>query len=120
MEASHEAWVGGVLLGLSHLFVGFLVVVLNVPLLKGQIAMNRWYGIRTAKAFASEENWYTLNRYGARCLIRAGVLLMGVGLASCFVMLDPAGWQFWVVVLAPVIVLVVPLIQIVRFSKRLP
>jgi hypothetical protein len=60
---------GSVALGLSNVFVGALIIAVCIPLLKNKIRMNRWYGMRFRKSFESDENWYKINRYGAKRMI---------------------------------------------------
>jgi hypothetical protein len=64
-----------VLLGL-----GLLVGILSIPLLLGWIPRNRFYGVRVPAAFASEENWYAINSFGAKRLLlfAAAPVLMGL------------------------------------------
>ena len=71
-----------VLLGISNSLCAVLFVCLSLPLLKGRIRMNRWYGIRFKKAYESEKNWYRLNRYGAERIITWSVPLLVVGVAT--------------------------------------
>jgi len=68
--------------------LGLLVVLVSLPLYFGRIKRNVIYGFRIAKAFESEENWYRINRHGARGLILWGLLMVAWG-ASCLLM--PAG-----------------------------
>lgn len=65
--------------------LGLLVVLVSLPLYFGRIKRNVIYGFRIAKAFESEENWYRINRHGARGLILWGLLLAAWG-ASCLVL----------------------------------
>ena len=43
------------------IFCGILFIVISLPLLLGAIPMNRFYGFRISKAFASDANWYAIN-----------------------------------------------------------
>ena len=110
----------GIILGISHIFIGMLIVGLSIPLVKGTVEMNRWYGVRVAKAFESESNWYEVNRYGGGQLIFAGILLALLGLLSIFLPLRPGDIGFWLLALSPAIVMILPLVQIMRLCRRLP
>ena len=78
------------------IFCGILFIVISLPLLRGSIPMNRFYGFRIPKAFASDANWYAINEYGAKVLIlwsmvmiASGVLLPFLNLPSPLVGLIP-------------------------------
>tara|TARA_R110001592_G_scaffold44644_4_gene143393 strand:+ start:13845 stop:14174 length:330 start_codon:yes stop_codon:yes gene_type:complete len=62
-------------LALINLVVASLVGFLCMPLLLGKIRMNQWYGMRVSAAFRSNENWYRINSWGARCFIAWSVVL---------------------------------------------
>lgn len=49
-----------------HIGLGAAVAIGSVPLMLRKVPMNTAYGIRTRKAFVSEENWYRINEYGGR------------------------------------------------------
>jgi hypothetical protein len=46
--------------------LGFILIAVSIPIYLGKINMNCAYGFRIRKAFESDENWYLINRYGAR------------------------------------------------------
>lgn len=68
---------------------GILFVIISIPLLLGKIPMNNWYGFRIEKAFVSNENWYAINKYGAKQMILWSALLIMVGIVLLFVPLTP-------------------------------
>jgi len=63
-------------LGLENLGVSLVIILVSIPLLLGKIPMNRWYGVRFKAAFESDDNWYAINRYGAKWLIIWSIVLM--------------------------------------------
>jgi len=69
------------ILGVSFIGSALLVIGLAIPLRRGSIPPNDWYGVRVRKSLSSEENWYAINRYGADQLIIYGVELIAVGIA---------------------------------------
>lgn len=42
--------------------VGLLYIALGVPLFRGQVKPNSWYGCRTTKTMSDEKIWYAVNR----------------------------------------------------------
>lgn len=53
-----------VMLGVSNLAVGLLAIAVAVPLLKGKVGRNAWYGVRFSQSLASDQAWLAINRYG--------------------------------------------------------
>ena len=51
-----------------------LIILVSVPTLLGWIPMNGFYGIRVREAFASDANWYAINRLGSGAIIGACVI----------------------------------------------
>ncbi len=64
--------------------VGLVFVGLGVPLLRGRVPPNPWYGCRTEKTLSDEKIWYAVNRVTGRDLIAAGVAVV-VGSLAVFV-----------------------------------
>jgi uncharacterized membrane protein len=56
--------------------VGLLYIALGIPLLRGRVKPNSWYGCRTQKTLSDETIWYAVNRVTGRYMIVSGVLLI--------------------------------------------
>lgn len=67
------------------LVVGIVLILVSFPLYLGKIKRNSVYGFRISKAFESEENWYAINRYGARAMMLWSVVLAIFGIACMYV-----------------------------------
>ena len=74
--------------------------------------------MRIRKSLASDENWYAINRFGANQLIVYGVELFVVGIAVFFLPLAGFGLLLWLLILAPLILLVPLMIRILRFAAQ--
>src|SRR5918998_4399100 len=61
--------------------VGLLFVGLGVPLLRGRVRPNSWYGCRTEKTLSDEKVWYAVNRVTGRDLVAGGIALIACSLA---------------------------------------
>ena len=107
-----------IIIGLSNLFVGGLLLALALPLIRGKVKMNHFYGVRFKKSFESEENWYKINRYGGRLLVYWSIVIMGIGLLCFVAPFSAGGALFWVFTLAPLLV-IIPAIQSYRYAQRL-
>lgn len=107
-------------LGILFVFLGGFVFALCLPVMLGRVPMNRYYGIRVPQSYRSDGDWYAINRYGGRQMLIYAVLVAGVGVGILFVPLRPGRVWFWAIVLAPLFLLVPPLVSIVRFARHLP
>ncbi|MFH1074862.1 MAG: SdpI family protein [Candidatus Firestonebacteria bacterium] len=104
-------------IGLVNIFVGFLIIILCIPLVKRKIKMNRWYGMRIPKSFKSEENWYKINEYGGRIFIYWSIPIVLIGIISLF--LPPLGEKgITLLSLAPLLV-ILPAIQLLIYSRKI-
>lgn len=56
--------------------VGLLYIALGIPLLRGQVKPNGWYGCRTTKTLSNEKIWYAVNRITGRDMIAAGIAVL--------------------------------------------
>jgi len=100
--------------------IGLVLIILSIPLVARKVPMNRVYGVRIPKAFASERNWYDINEYG-------GKLLLGYGLLLCIFSLlakdlAPPPPSLWAAVCAAgPFLLIFPILLLIRsFARRLP
>ena len=111
------------ILGLSNVGVALLLIVVSIPLVQRKVKMNHFYGVRIAKAFESEENWYKINAYGGRRLVAWSVVLAVIGVITFFLPLGsaehPNETLVLAVSLAPLIVIVPCVAQILWYSKKL-
>ena len=53
--------------------VGFIYMALGIPLFRGHVKPNNWYGCRTTKTLSDERTWYAVNRVTGRDLIATGI-----------------------------------------------
>lgn len=109
-----------------NLFPGFALLIcaalysgISLPLLKGSVKMNIWYGFRIKKAFDSEENWYKINQYGARELIRWSIVLIAIAAIAFFLPLQNNIVLTIIISLAPLIVIIPVIIKTYRLAKGL-
>ncbi|MFP4381100.1 MAG: SdpI family protein [Candidatus Sumerlaeia bacterium] len=110
------------IIAIANISVGLIIILASVPLFLGRVGRNRWYGIRTRKALASEENWYRINRYAARRMIIWSVLIILSGPAALLVDFgvqeDPRIGLIILFAHIPLILLI-PVIETVIWSRKL-
>jgi SdpI/YfhL protein family len=104
--------------GASWLFTGLLIIGLAIPLVRGRIGRNGWYGIRLPESFRSDEAWYAINRFGAKRMIAWAIPLIFVGLVSVFLPLQQHARLAMFLGFAPLIFILVPALQAWRFARH--
>jgi len=77
------------------MLLGSVTAFAALPMLFGLVRPNRFYGIRVAAAFESEQNWYTINRFGGSRLLRFGMVVGITGL----LLQQNSQLPFWVPIL---------------------
>lgn len=106
------------LLGLSNLFVSFLIIGISIPLVMGKVPINKMYGIRFRKSYETEETWYKVNHYGGKQLIIWSIPLALLGFFTLFLTIKENVFLISLIACAPLIVLV-PVFKSYRYSKKL-
>ncbi|MDD5475019.1 MAG: SdpI family protein [Syntrophales bacterium] len=61
-----------------------LILIVAIPLKKGMVPPNSYYGFRTAKTLSSEDIWYKANERAGSHLIKAGVISIVATLSLLF------------------------------------
>jgi hypothetical protein len=107
-----------VVIGSSHIFLALVTALLSIPLIRGEMPMNRWYGIRFKKSIESDENWYRINKYGGRQLIIWSAVLAFLGIVTIFLPIDKGSLLCFPAALAPLILLV-PAVISYRYAQKL-
>jgi len=67
--------------GLIFTAVGIVYIALGIPLFRGRVRPNWWYGCRTEKTLSDEKVWYAVNRVTGRDLVVAGIVVVTSSLA---------------------------------------
>lgn len=105
--------------GLLSIVAGLIFILVSIPLVKRRIKPNQGYGFRIAKAFESEENWYRINEYGGRQMIKWSAVIILVGVVALFIPLGPEDQALALLFgMAPVLALI-PAIQTILWARRL-
>jgi SdpI/YfhL protein family len=69
-------------------YLAGMILVISYPLTKCRVKMNRWYGIRYAQAFYSDENWYKINVYGGKVFMKWAIFVAIAGILIFFIPID--------------------------------
>ena len=106
-----------ILLGFSNIFIGLIMIILAIPLKKGKIKMNWWYGFRFSESFTSDEKWFKINEYGANRFMIWAIPLILFGIIAFSIPFNNIVLILFFSFL-PMIVLI-PAFECYRFSKNL-
>ncbi len=107
---------------LMALFVasGLLLAGLSVPLIRGKIGPNPWYGFRVRRTLEDPAVWYPANAFAAKGLLIVGLTTAAAAIALAFV----PGLEVALYASAVAIValggLAVTVVLSVRYLNRLP
>jgi hypothetical protein len=107
-------------LAISNISCGILFIGVSLPLLKRKIKRNGLYGFRIPKAFDSEENWLTINAYGAKQLVIWSLPIILIGILCLFMPIDDQSALPMILGTGPVTLF--PLIAIVKtliYAKKI-
>jgi hypothetical protein len=103
-----------------HIASGAFISVVAIPLILRLVPMNRVYGVRIPKAFASDRNWYDINAYGGWLLLAFGVMLIAFGFVFGPMAPDPRSIWSLPFVLGPMLLMLPVLAMIFAYARRLP
>lgn len=109
-------------IGLLNISIAIFLILVAIPLIKGWIRKNYLYGFRFRKALESEENWYRINQFGAKTLLRWSSLLLITGVVALFI---PANkeqitlYTFLFFVIPVLLVIIIPAILTNNYAKKL-
>ena len=114
-------WYSPAMLPLVVLFllVGLLMIVLAIPLIRGKVPPNSWYGFRIRLTLEDPEIWYPANRHGGwLLLVVAMVSILAALLLPLFPGMTGEAYGLWVsgILVAGVLLC---LVFSVRYAKKL-
>jgi hypothetical protein len=66
---------------LMQVIPGLLLIALSVPLIRGKIGPNAWYGFRVRRTLEDPAVWYKANAYAGKALIWAAIAMIVGGVA---------------------------------------
>jgi hypothetical protein len=97
--------------------MGVMVTIISYPLIKGNVKMNYWYGVRFPQSFYSDESWYKINAYGGKVLTIWGLFLVATGILIIFIPLNSRQALF-AVFIGAYATIIVPIIIIFNYARR--
>lgn len=109
--------------GIVYILCGLIFILVSVPLVQRKIPMNRLYGFRFAKSYASDANWYRINAYGGRQMIRWSVVLIFAGVVTLLFRVpgvSDGAPQLALTLLPILLCTIVPIALTLRYAGSLP
>ncbi len=100
--------------------LGFLILLLSLPLAYRKVPMNAFYGIRIPASFQSPERWYDINAHGGRLTARWSVLIIAAGAVGFLLPPDVYAAYRWGAGGVLLVCLLTPLIQTVLWARQQP
>ena len=104
-----------------YVVCGGLLIALSLPLLRGKVPPNAWYGFRVPSTMGNPELWYPVNRMMARWLLFAGLITVAGSVALYFVpgiSLDAYAWLSLLLFTAPLTVGIFASVRRLRQLQR--
>lgn len=105
------------ILGLIWTLVGLLMAGLAIPLVRGRIRPNHFYGVRFAESFQSDEAWFAINRFGGKRLLLWSVPIVLLGVVTLFLPVSRHPMLALALGLVLLISVLIPAVQSARFAK---
>jgi uncharacterized membrane protein len=68
-----------------YIATGILFIVISIPLIRGRIKPNAWYGLRTSRTLHDNDLWYKANRYSGWLLLASGIIIMGLAIVIALI-----------------------------------
>ena len=104
--------------GIGWTIAGLLGIALSIPLIRGRVGRNAFYGVRFKQSFQSDEAWIAINRHGGMRLALWSMPLVVTGLVTFFLPLQSNPGLALVIGFAPLIFVLIPVIETWRFAWR--
>jgi uncharacterized membrane protein len=101
------------------LLVGLLMIALALPLIRGKVPPNSWYGFRIRLTLEDPEIWYPANRRGGCLLLVVGLVTIAAALLLPLIPgMTSEAYGLWVsgVMLASILLC---LVFSIRYAKKL-
>jgi uncharacterized membrane protein len=106
------------IVGISWALGGVLCMAAAVPLARGRVGPNYFYGARFPESFNSRDAWYAINRFAGRRLIVWSVPMIAAGVVALFLPLKAHPGLAVVVGFAPLAFVLIPAFESWRFARR--
>lgn len=107
-----------IIVGTGWTLAALVIITLAIPLVRGRISPNGFYGVRLPESFQSDDAWYSINRFGGKRLILWSVPLLLVGIACFFLPLQANTGLTLTLGFVPLIFVLIPAFESWRYARK--
>ena len=106
--------------GIGWTLAGLLCMALAIPLVRGQVGRNAFYGVRFPQSFQSDDAWFAINRFGGKRMIVWSIPMIATGIGAFFLPLGANTGLTLTLGFAPLVFILIPVVEAWRFARRYP
>ncbi len=106
------------ILGTAFTLVGAVIILICIPLTRGRIPRNSFFGVRLPTSLRSDAAWYAINRFGGRRLIAWSVPVILLGTLAFFLPLQPHPRLALTLAGVQVLFVLIPVVETLRYARR--
>ena len=105
-------------IGTGWTCAALLRMALAMPLVRGKVKRNVFYGARFRESFQSDEAWLAINRYAGQRMLHWSLPMLALGIATFFLSLAENPPAALTIGFAPLIFVLAPAVESWRFARR--
>lgn len=64
---------------------GLLFIGLSIPMIRGRVSPNKWYGFRNKTTLENSDIWYPANAYAGKLLCATGIITIMATVVCAFI-----------------------------------
>jgi len=64
---------------------GLLFIGLSIPMIRGKVLPNKWYGFRVKETLENPDIWYPANAYAGKLLCATGIIMVVAAVICAFI-----------------------------------
>lgn len=95
-----------------------LCMALAMPLVRGKVKRNMFYGARFRESFQSDTPWLAINRYAGQRMLVWSLPMLALGIATFFLSLAENPPAALILGFAPLVFVLAPVVESWRFARR--
>ena len=68
-----------------YILTGLLFIGLSIPMMRGKVSPNKWYGFRVKATLENPDIWYPANAYAGKLLCATGIITVVSAVVCAFI-----------------------------------
>ena len=73
------------MLTIVFMLTGLLMIGLSIPMIRGKVSPNKWYGFRVKATLENPDVWYPANVYAGKLLCATGIITVVAAVVCAFI-----------------------------------